>query len=584
MNDKKNMFLKNHIAWLLGIIAVIIFLIPYIIQGADSTYIMHDQFDGEVLAFICQARDIGLSNFPEFMNGAAKTSLTMPSPGFLILYLLFNSSTAFLIQYITVALIAFLGMYLLAKEVTGNQYIASVAAVAFACLPSYTVYGFGVMGQPLLFYALIQLWQGRKRYISYFIIALFSIFSSLIVIGFADCGILLVCLICTYIKKKESKIKKYFWIAMIEMCGLYIVMTGKLLYQIFFATEAVHKEELVAQASPFISSFTDILVNGYYHAASIHKIILFTSLFVLIVVFILLIMNRKWKMLSEERVLRIRSDFRLTFVLLSVCVFIAAFYGFWHSSFFVSLRNNMGILNAAQLDRIYWLYPTLWYLIFALMLKMIVCLVKPVFVKGLILVSLSISVLLSVADSNYAWKATTLHAVGVETPYITLGNVTESQFFAENLFEEIKDYIGLSPNEYKVISLGLFPSIPLYNGFYCIDGYSNNYTLSYKHSFRELIAGELDKNSTLRAYFDLWGNRCYLFCDEIPQRYFITKVDNITVNELSLNTKAMQELGCDYLLSTVVIGNSEEIHLELLHEFEREDSIYHIYLYHAVSE
>ena len=133
-------------------------------------------------------------------------------------------------------------------------------------------------------------------------------------------------------------------------------------------------------------------------------------------------------------------------------------------------------------------------------------------------------------------------------------------------------------------SLGMYPSVPLYNGLYCIDGYSNNYSLEHKHAIREIISDELDKNEDMKKYFDLWGCRCYLFCSEIPQRYFITKEEDITVNDLTFNTEAMHNLGCDYLLSTVEIGNAEEIQLELLQEFEREDSIYHIYLYHFVSE
>ena len=42
----------------------------------------HDQLDGEVIAYLLQARHLwdGSGVLPEFMNGAAKTALTMPAP------------------------------------------------------------------------------------------------------------------------------------------------------------------------------------------------------------------------------------------------------------------------------------------------------------------------------------------------------------------------------------------------------------------------------------------------------------------------------------------------------------------------
>ncbi|MBO5281674.1 MAG: hypothetical protein J6B43_00890, partial [Lachnospiraceae bacterium] len=61
------------------------------------------------------------------------------------------------------------------------------------------------------------------------------------------------------------------------------------------------------------------------------------------------------------------------------------------------------------------------------------------------------------------------------------------------------------------MSLGITPAAALYNGFYCLDGYSNLYPLEYKHEFREIIARELEKSEGVRVYFDAWGNRCYLF-------------------------------------------------------------------------
>lgn len=66
-----------------------------------------------------------------------------------------------------------------------------------------------------------------------------------------------------------------------------------------------------------------------------------------------------------------------------------------------------------------------------------------------------------------------------------------NQFYAENMFEEIKEYTDKKTDVYRVVSIGIFPSIDLQNGFYCLDGYSNNYSLEYKHESRFIIEKEL---------------------------------------------------------------------------------------------
>ena len=62
--------------------------IPYIILGQDAIFVYHDQLDGEVIAYLLKARHLwdGSDILPEFMNGAAKTALTLPAPACVLLY------------------------------------------------------------------------------------------------------------------------------------------------------------------------------------------------------------------------------------------------------------------------------------------------------------------------------------------------------------------------------------------------------------------------------------------------------------------------------------------------------------------
>lgn len=93
-------------------------------------------------------------------------------------------------------------------------------------------------------------------------------------------------------------------------------------------------------------------------------------------------------------------------------------------------------------------------------------------------------------------------------------------YYAIGVLDQVQQYIrenyGEEPEEYRVVSLGIDPAAALYHGFYCLDGYSNNYDLNYKHRFRRIIAPELNKSEYLADNFDHWGNRCYLFSAECP--------------------------------------------------------------------
>ena len=80
---------KSEKVWFfLGALAVFFMGVPYLVLGKDSVFVYHDQLDGEVIAYLLQARHLwdGSGVLPEFMNGAAKTALTMPAPACVLLY------------------------------------------------------------------------------------------------------------------------------------------------------------------------------------------------------------------------------------------------------------------------------------------------------------------------------------------------------------------------------------------------------------------------------------------------------------------------------------------------------------------
>jgi hypothetical protein len=166
----------------------------------------------------------------------------------------------------------------------------------------------------------------------------------------------------------------------------------------------------------------------------------------------------------------------------------------------------------------------------------------------------------------------------VTIPGFINDNITYRQFYSTNLFEKIRDFIGLPQEDYHVVSIGIYPSIAQYNGFYTLDGYQSMYPLAYKQKFRTIIAPELKKSQALKAYFDDWGSRCYIYTSELPS-FTMTKNLGRSIRHLDLDTKALRDLGGNYIFSAVEILNFKENHLKFLGLFADKSSVWKIYLY-----
>ncbi len=161
-----------------------------------------------------------------------------------------------------------------------------------------------------------------------------------------------------------------------------------------------------------------------------------------------------------------------------------------------------------QFQRVHWLHPFLWSLAFAFAAAVISRKSRAGVFVAVLLIVLQVGMVIRAGQAHNYDQVHSCHG----NPEWRL---TFSEFFSAPLFAEIKNYIGRPQNEYRVASLGMYPSIALYNGFYTADGYVQNYPLEYKHRFRKVIAQELAKSPSLRQFFDNWGSCCYLLSHEL---------------------------------------------------------------------
>jgi hypothetical protein len=255
----------------------------------------------------------------------------------------------------------------------------------------------------------------------------------------------------------------------------------------------------------------------------------------------------------------------LLLVLVMACAAISGWVGICDLPGFIRLLDMPGLrlFKMLQLNRLYWAHGALWAVAFAVALTMIYSAFR-----GGRLVAIGL-ILMQLATAIYAQRL-----LQQEQP------LRFAEFFSSALFANIREFIGDSQANYRVASLGMHPSIALYNGFCTVDGYWVNYPLEYKHRFRRVIAKELEKDAVLQAYFDRWGSRCYLFSAELGRNYLYTKGScRRRVEQLDIDTGALADLGARYILSAVEIGNASQLNLRHKKTFACADSPWQIYLY-----
>lgn len=573
---------KSRFLFWFGLAAVTLLMVPCLLLGEQAVFTYHDQLDGELIAYILQARHLwDGSLLPEFLGGADKTALTPPAPGCVLLFRVCSPLAALMIMQLAGMLTGYVGMYLLTKKVTGSDPASLIAGGFYAALPFLPVYGLSQYGLPMLLWCVLQVRETAcgaaafKRTLSGAVLyaVFFALNSSLVLVGFAVLAVLAVWIL---LERKSRLRMGAVWLC---MTLTYLLTNLSLIGQMlgFGDAEVSHKAEYVLAPEGFWAGWWSGLLYGGQHSADYHLGFLWLAAAVLV------IMGAGYfrrSGLCRSGLLRPMG------AALACNMCLAGLAAGWNSGPGVALRSHLGVLGAFQMDRLLWLCPCLWYLMLGCVVAYVLLLLRNSgkvrraagILGGLLtVVSLGVTGLWIAKNSDVKANLQKLRDADYDamsySDYYALGVLDQVQDF-------LREYTGQEPEAYRVVSLGIDPAAALYHGFYCLDGYSNNYSLEYKHRFRRVIAPALSESEYLRAYFDEWGNRCYLFGTECPGYYTIGK-NGFYFQHLELDTEALRELGGDYLFSAAYIANSEELGLTLLSEepFETEESYYRIFLY-----
>jgi hypothetical protein len=547
-----------------GVILILYFL-PFIIQGENSNILIHDNLDSAFNYYVIMAdegKTLSLNpnaTIERVMGGLPKMLFPSGRNFLAILCLLFIPITAYLINFIVVHSVAFAGMYLLLQKhfikEQSFRYISILASLCFAFVPFYTVFGLSVAGIPLLLYAFLNLEKGTYSFRDYLIIGLFPLFSSLLFSGVFILFCLFIWVIVSWVKEKKPS--RPMVIGTLILSGVFLLVETDLIYAFLFNREFIsHRSEIIFEKVDFttlIDRAEYFFYNSQYHISSSPAFIFTVLAFGIIV-----------------GLARQHKDTAPIVWLFLANVLIAFIYGFYSWELLDGFREKFPLSQSFQWNRFTSLTPLIWYIQFALALKIIANASTGFgFAKPFI-------VFMIVYQFYFVWKANVEYR---ETVYNLSSGKQEGwsfgHFYDRVVFKQIEDFIGKPKNSYHVGAVGLHPSIAQHFGFYTIDGYQANYPLEYKHTFRKLIAPELAKNPALQKYFDEWGSRCYLFCSELVYNFEAEKTKNIQVNTLEYDFSHGPSV--DYIFSAVNLAQSPG--MEFVRSFETENSKWKIFLY-----
>jgi hypothetical protein len=497
------------------------------------------------------------------MNGLPREALPSGLNVSVLLFYLFPPAWAYIANYILAHLIAFCGMFLLLrkhflKDEDDFIYVLTVS-VLFFLVPYYTTNGLTVAGQPLLAYAFLNVRSGQFRWQDCLIILLFPMWSSLALIAPFAIFILLLILAIDWIRLRRLNMAFPLSIALFALA--YLVVNYQFIISFFHPNHWVFHRSVWDPLTRWgnlslTSNFKDSLemfLTTQYHTGSFWTA---PTIVAAAACFIFLVQKkRQWGSLDMVAVL---------------ILLVSLEYGFydWIVFFFGSFVPALISFDAA---RFYFLLPMLWCLLLGMCLKEL----RRNACSAVLIWSLVICQACAILKFNVEFKNNVRLLLGRP-----ISEPTYQEFFAQNTFDEIGKFIGKPKQDYRVVSLGIHPSVSEYNGFYTLDAYLTVYPLFYKLQFREIIADELNKSESLTTLFDGWGNRCYFFSSELgyPAQYGDWE-HRPGPQHLQINTKQLRRMGGEYVISGVLIGNSEKCGLHLEKHFGSTGSFGSIYLY-----
>ncbi|WP_419955779.1 DUF6044 family protein [Neobacillus niacini] len=549
---------KKEKRWIIfAVLILIIYLSPLFILQENAHIRVHDNLDSNLAWYKVLAKSgqmFGDVNavIPQIINGVPRNAFGTEYSIIVWLYALFPTMIAYGLSQALTRVVAFIGMYLLLKKhfLPGEKWVFLQVGVslAFALTPFWPSGMLSTLGMPLALWAFLNIRNGQGSKKDYLVLTLIPFYASIVLGFFFFLSAMGILWLTDILRGKGWNLR--FLLSIAYMTCIFMLVEYRLVYSFLFSTEPNSRDEYFHAYLPLwrvVRLTVKNYVLGHTHVMTVHGLFILPAMFI---AFYFVFSQKRW---NQEK---------LYVFLFGLNFLLSLWYAFWFYKGWLPLTKKFHFMDTFNFARYHFLRPMVIYAGFALSLKII-------------------------SLQGRSWANTAKWFAILQIFLLCLFNdeiiyhkkPTVGEFYAEELFEEIKEHIGQEQRNYRVASIGIHPAVSQYNGFYTLDTYNNFYPLSYKHQFRKIIDAELAKNKTIRKYFDQWGGRCYIFTSQLGKKYMIKKDSKRKLKHLQLNTKVFKEMGGEYILSALPIANSEQNQLKLDKVFESKNAAWKIYLY-----
>lgn len=557
----------------LGLVMVLVFYSPYIIQGQDSVWYANDYLELVVHWFkllidqqaILKSNDYPITGMLDVLpRGSFASEFYLKT----WLFYFFTPFQAILVNKLLIHLIGYVSAYHFLSKISSDwiQGPLFLYALFWACIPFWPEAGIGLAFTPSVFWVFYKLAQGRRINWTVIILILgFCFYSYLhlngifLIIGLFAYGLL------DFAKKRD--IYFHYWLALGLLTITYLLFSYRIFDIYFFNRDWFTPHRVEYDIYSFgryhknvVDKLKHILLFGEIHAILISPILCFT-------IAGYLIFPKYFETDTRKYIFLLRA-----FIGIIIIALVAALLTY------IPLIEGVPIIekiNQFSFERFnYLIYPVMIFSFILIVDQMILS--KRLRRYGWILITALMVYNFLVLDDNMKNKVLKpLLGIGVKYP-------TFRQFYAESQFAEIKNYLeDINRDNIKVANLGFHPAIASYNGLHAIDGYTGNYPLTYKNKIFDVISEELgssDRGNWLYWHFKGWGNKAYLFNQTHYDDFMRLKwFDEEPIISPKYNYDKLKELGCNYILSADPVV--DELNLTFLKKFEDQNSAWNIFLY-----
>jgi len=599
----QNIFKNDKLVFYTGLMVIIIYLIPLFLSPLYIS--IFDILDSTVpsLKILAHSGKIFANNndiIPNMMSGLPRSTYGSEYSVMLWLYYFFDPKTAYIINQITIHIVAYLSMYIflkkyiVSKRIQYSNLLVLAGSLYFALLPIFSSEGLTIPMLPLVTYSLLNIKNNSDNkwdWILLIFLPLYANFVFLYIFYIVMAGIYLLW---------DSTINKHinwkFFFALVLMGMLFLLKEYRLVFDTLFDPGFIshrvefHKFFIDDLLDAFRRGHTFFLIGHHQHLIDMQMPYILP---IIIISMFLSVINRKlnknesmlvWLLIVISFALNIWSPmltqlnsmplltiytlliylftkdtrtFPLLF-LLQIVLALFMFLSFCNCN--ESLTVHFPILKSFNISRLTFIQPFIWGILLVLSFK--------TYLKHLHYSIWFIILFIGIQS---------IHEFNIKEFYNKYipGYETFQNYYAPKLFDELKKSLPERKNTIHVVSFGLEPAVSLYNELYTVDGYTTNYPLKYKEKFHEVIKKFLSTLSKHNNY-DEWGSKVYLM--GVPSMKALYQ-KGIVVQKIPFSVQALCTLRTNYLISAYKINTQKTPNLFLKKSFKGDKNSWDIYLY-----